>query len=48
MQCLGQTIGNYGVPALLGPAMSNWPLVAIVSLAIGLIGAACMMLCKYR
>lgn len=48
MQCLGQTIGNYGVPALLGPAMSNWPLVAIVSLVIGLIGAACMMLCKYR
>lgn len=48
MQCLGQTIGNYGVPALLGPAMSNWPLVAAVSLVVGLVGAGCMMLCKYR
>ncbi len=48
MQCLGQTIGNYAVPALLGPAMSNWPLVAIVSLVVGLVGAGCMMLCKYR
>lgn len=48
MQCLGQTIGNYAVPALLGPAMSNWPLVAGVSLVVGLVGAGCMMLCRYR
>ena len=48
MQCLGQTIGNYGVPMLLGPDMSNWPLVAVVSLAVGLLSAACMALCKYR
>ena len=48
MQCLGQTIGNYGVPMLLGPDMSNWPLVAAVSLAVGLISATCMALCKYR
>ncbi len=48
MQCLGQTIGNYGVPVLLGADMSNWPLVAMVSLVVGLVGAGCMMLCRYR
>ena len=48
MQCLGQTIGNYGVPMLLGADMANWPLVAGVSLAVGLIGTACMLLCRYR
>lgn len=48
MQCLGQTIGNYGVPMLLGADMSNWPLVAMVSLAVGLIGAGAMLLCKYK
>lgn len=48
MQCLGQTIGNYGVPMLLGADMSNWPLVALVSLVVGLVGAGGMLLCKYR
>lgn len=48
MQCLGQTIGSYGVPMLLGADMSNWPLVALVSLAVGLIGAGGMLLCKYK
>lgn len=48
MQCLGQTIGSYGVPMLLGADMSNWPLVAMVSLAVGLIGAGAMLLCKYK
>lgn len=48
MQCLGQTIGSYGVPMLLGADMSNWPLVALVSLVVGLVGAGGMLLCKYR
>lgn len=48
MQCLGQTIGSYGVPVLLGADMSNWMLVAVVSLVVSLVGAAGMMLCKYR
>lgn len=48
MQCLGQTIGNYGVPVLLGADMSNWLLVAVVSVAVSLVGAAGMLFCKYR
>lgn len=48
MQCLGQTIGNYGVPVLLGPDFSNWPLAATVALCVGLAGTVSIAICKFK
>jgi MFS transporter, CP family, cyanate transporter len=48
MQCLGQTIGTYTAPLMLGANMSNWMFCGSVLLALSLLGVACVAVSKFR
>ncbi len=48
VQSLGQFLGTWLVPILLGPDMSAWMLTGIVMCVIGFIGAGALALCKFK
>ena len=48
VQSLGQFLGTWLVPILLGPEMSEWVFTGIVMCVIGLVGTAALALCKFK
>ncbi|MBR5259958.1 MAG: MFS transporter [Eggerthellaceae bacterium] len=48
VQSIGQFLGTWLVPILLGPDMSAWMTTGIVMCVIGLIGTAALALCKFK
>jgi MFS family permease len=48
IQSLGQFLGTWLVPLLLGPDMSAWMFTGIVMCIIGLAGTAALALCKFK
>jgi MFS family permease len=48
MQGLGQFLGSFLLPFVLGPGLTNWHFAAVFLLIIGLCGFAANMVCKYR
>ena len=48
VQSLGQFLGTWLVPMLLGPEMSSWMFAGIVICIIGLIGTGALALCKFK
>lgn len=48
VQSLGQFLGSLVPALLLGPGISNWGLCSIALFALGLAGAASVILCKFR
>ncbi len=48
VQSLGQFLGTWLVPLLLGPDMSAWMFTGIVMCAIGLAGTGALALCKFK
>jgi len=48
VQSLGQFLGTWLVPILLGPDMSEWVFTGIVMCVIGLVGTAALALCKFK
>ena len=48
VQSLGQFLGTWLVPMLLGPEMSSWMFAGIVMCIIGLIGTGALALCKFK
>ena len=48
VQSLGQFLGTWLVPILLGPDLSAWMLTGIVMCVIGFIGTAALALCKFK
>ena len=48
VQSLGQFLGTWLVPLLLGPDVSSWMLTGIVMCVIGFAGTAALALCKFR
>ncbi|MDR1358624.1 MAG: MFS transporter [Coriobacteriales bacterium] len=48
MLALGMTLGNFLVPLLLGPDLTNLTLTAIVLFCIGVVGLVLSLLCRYR
>ncbi len=45
-QGIGQFLGTFVVQMLLGPSLENWMFAGLVLMALGLIGTACLALCK--
>ncbi|MEA5018962.1 MAG: MFS transporter [Gordonibacter sp.] len=48
VQSLGQFLGTWLVPLLLGPDMSAWMFTGIVMCVIGLVGTGALALCKFK
>jgi MFS family permease len=48
MQGLGQFLGSFLLPFMLGPEMTNWHLAAIVLFIIGLAGFTASLICRYK
>ena len=48
VQSLGQFLGTWLVPLLLGPDVSSWMLTGIVMCVIGFAGTAAVALCKFK
>lgn len=48
VQSLGQFLGTAVSAALLGPGIDQWMLCGSVTMALGLVGAACIAICKFR
>lgn len=48
VQSLGQFLGTWLVPILLGPSMSNWMFAGAVMCVLGLIGTGALALCKFK
>ena len=48
VQSLGQFLGTWLVPILLGPDMSAWVFAGGVMCVIGLVGTAALALCKFK
>ncbi len=48
VQSLGQFLGTWLVPMLLGPEMSSWMFAGIVMCIFGLIGTGALALCKFK
>ena len=48
VQSLGQFLGTWLVPILLGVDMSNWMFAGIVMCVIGLVGTGALALCKFK
>ncbi|MDR0500287.1 MAG: MFS transporter [Coriobacteriales bacterium] len=48
IQSLGQFLGTWLVPMLLGPDMSAWMFTGIVMCVIGLAGTGALALCKFK
>ncbi|MDR0350827.1 MAG: MFS transporter [Coriobacteriales bacterium] len=48
MQGLGQFLGSFIMPFVLGPQLADYGLGAAALLAIGLVGFAASLLCRYR
>lgn len=48
IQSLGQFLGSWLTPLLLGPDMTNWMLAGIVMCVIGFVGTIALALCKFK
>lgn len=48
VQSLGQFLGTWLVPILLGPDMSAWMFTGIVMCVLGFVGTAALALCKFK
>lgn len=48
IQSLGQFLGTFVSPMLLGPGGDQWMMLGIVMCVIGLVGTACCALCKFK
>ena len=48
VQSLGQFLGTWLVPSLLGPDLSGWMFAGTVMCVIGLAGTAALALCKFK
>ncbi len=48
IQSLGQFLGTFVSPMLLGPGGDQWMTLGIVMCVIGLVGTACCALCKFK
>ena len=48
IQSLGQFLGTWLVPLLLGPDVSAWMFTGIVMCVIGFAGTAALALCKFK
>ena len=48
VQSLGQFLGSWLTPMLLGPDMSAWMTTGIVMCIIGFAGTAALALCKFK
>lgn len=48
IQSLGQFLGTWLVPMLLGPDMTGWMFAGGVMCVIGLAGTAALALCKFK
>ena len=48
VQSLGEFLGSFLVPLLLGPAMGEWTFCAIVISVISMTGVAALALCKFK
>ena len=48
VQSLGQFLGTWLVPMLLGPAMTEWMFAGGVMCVIGLVGTAALACCKFK
>lgn len=48
VQSLGQFLGTWLVPILLGPDMSAWMFTGLVMCVVGFIGTAALALCKFK
>lgn len=48
VQSLGQFLGTWLVPLLLGPDMSAWMFTGIVMCVIGFVGTGALALCKFK
>jgi len=48
IQSLGQFLGTFITPMVLGPAMDQWMTLGIVMCVLGLAGTGCVALCKFK
>lgn len=48
VQSLGQFLGTWLVPMLLGPDMSVWMFTGIVTCVIGIVGTIALAFCKFK
>lgn len=48
IQSLGQFLGTFVSPMLLGPGGDQWMTLGIVMCVIGLVGTACCTICKFK
>lgn len=48
IQSLGQFLGTFIAPMVLGPAMDQWMTLGIVMCVLGLAGTGCVALCKFK
>ncbi len=48
IQSLGQFLGSWLTPLLLGPDMTNWMLAGIVMCVIGFVGTIALAFCKFK
>ena len=48
VQSLGQFLGSWLTPILLGPDMASWMFAGIVMCVIGFIGTAALAICKFK
>ncbi len=48
IQSLGQFLGTFVSPMLLGPGGDQWMMLGVVMCVIGLVGTACCALCKFK
>lgn len=48
VQSLGQFLGTFASSMILGPAGDQWMMLGIVMCILGLVGAGCIALCKFR
>lgn len=48
IQSLGQFLGTFITPMVLGPAMDQWMMLGIVMCVLGLAGTGCVALCKFK
>lgn len=48
VQSLGQFLGTWLMPMLLGPDMSQWMLAGVVMCILGFVGTAALAICKFK
>ena len=48
VQSLGEFLGSFLVPLLLGPAMAEWTFCAVVVSAISVVGVIALAFCRFE